>query len=99
MEHSLAAILALTLFAAPNVGWSTRVPGRLVTGQVTSTPTSGQIEVDHRLYRVKAGTAADKNLHKFHLSQMVDLELDAPVATKSNEVVSIAAHVGPMRTQ
>ena len=89
------SLLLLLIAAAPRPGWSTRVAGMIITGQVTSMPASGQIEVDHLVYRVRAGTPAERNLRKFHMGQVVDLELDAPVATKTAQVVFIAAHVGP----
>jgi hypothetical protein len=90
----LGSLLALALLAAPPPGWSTRVVGQIVTGQVTSMPAAGQIEVDHQVYRVRAGTSADRNLRKFHMGQRVDLELDGPVVATGAQVVSIAVHAG-----
>jgi hypothetical protein len=91
----IGSLLAMALLlASPPLSWSTRAVGQIVTGQVSSMPASGQIEVDHLVYRVRAGTSADKNLRKFHMGQRVDLELDGPVAAKGAQVVSIAVHSG-----
>ena len=89
-----AAAFALLACAVSASSWSTRVLGLMITGQVTSMPAAGQIEVDHHAYRVKSGTSADRNLRSFHMGQVVDLELDGPAATKNSEVVSIAPHTG-----
>ncbi len=88
----LGSLLAVALLASSSPSWSARVVGQIVTGQVTSMPASGQIEVDHQVYRVRAGTSADRNLRKFHMGQRVDLELDGPVAARGAQVVSIAVH-------
>lgn len=87
-------IVALSLGAWSGATWSTRLQGKIITGEVTSMPASGQIEVDHQTYRVRAGTSADRNLRKFHMGQVVDLELDGPSASKNAQVISIAVHTG-----
>jgi len=88
-------LLALSLGAWPCATWSTRVQGMIITGEVTAMPESGRIEVDHQVYLIRARTSADRNLRKFHMGQVVDLELDGSSATKSTQVISIAIHTGP----
>jgi hypothetical protein len=50
----LRAAAAIIMIAGlqPEIGWATKL-ATLVVGEVTATPTSGQIEVDHRIYQVK----------------------------------------------
>jgi uncharacterized transporter YbjL len=88
-----AAVLAAGL--VPNVGWSTRLLGGMVSGEVTATPSSGTIEVAHHLYHVKAKSPAEKALSSIHAGQNVDIILDeASTAGSLPEVVSITQHAG-----
>jgi hypothetical protein len=87
----------ITAFAAgvalgPSAAWSTRVFSDLVSGEITATPVSGSIEVDHHSYRVKAQSAADKELHGFSEGQKVDLVLDGPPDSRASEVILITVH-------
>jgi hypothetical protein len=87
-----AVVLALGL--APNIGWSTRVIGPMISGEVTAAPSNGTIEVAHHLYHVKANSPAEKALSSVHAGQNVDIILDGPLDSSATEVVSIAAHPG-----
>ena len=57
----VAAAVALAICFKPNVGWSTRVYGPVITGEVTAAPMNGVIEVAHRSYHIKANSAAEKD--------------------------------------
>ena len=57
-----AAALAVVFGLSPSIGWSTRAFGAMVSGEVTSAPLNGQIEIAHHLYHVKPNSAADKAL-------------------------------------
>lgn len=83
-----AVVLAGTLFASP--GWSNRVFSDKVTGEITATPISGEIEVDHHIYRVRSGTPADESLHGFSEGQRVELTLDGPVDASTSQVMKIS---------
>lgn len=82
-----AVALAGTLFASP--GWSNRVFTDKVTGSITATPISGEIEVDHRVYKVRSGTPADESLHGFSEGQKVELTLDGPPDSSTSQVMKI----------
>jgi hypothetical protein len=90
-KHGKAA-LALALLLSPVAGWCNRVFTDQVTGQITATPISGQIEVEHRAYKVRPGSLADKALHEFSEGQRVDIVLDAPPSDKGAQVVKITLH-------
>lgn len=89
----VVAAFALLLCLRPNVGWSTRAYD-LISGEVTAAPVSGEIEVAHHLYHIKANSAADKALSSFRVGQTVDLVLDGQAGSKTSEVISIVAHTG-----
>jgi uncharacterized transporter YbjL len=93
-----ALMIAAVVFAAalmPKVGWSTRVYGGMVTGEVTAAPANGTVEIAHHLYHVKAKSAAEKALSSIHAGQKVDAILDDASPTGSvPEVVSITQHTG-----
>jgi hypothetical protein len=93
LGSAAAMILALGC-AGSNPALGARLQGAVVTGQVTSTYTSGQIEVDHRAYRIKTDSAAAHTVHAVHLGQVVDLEFDGPVVTPTAQVITIAPHAG-----
>ena len=90
----ILAALTLALCVLPNVGWSTHMAGELVSGTVTAAPASGEIEVSHRTYHIKANSPADKALRNFSAGQTVDLVLDGPANSAKSEVVSIMVHAG-----
>jgi hypothetical protein len=90
----ILASLTLALCVLPNVGWSTHMAGDAVSGTVTAAPVSGEIEVSHHTYLVKANSPADKVLRNFSAGQVVDLVLDGPANSAKSEVVSIMVHSG-----
>ncbi len=93
-QSCLMAAFALALALGPTAGWTNRVFTDMVTGEITATPLSGKIEVDHRSYPIKAGSLADQALHGFSEGQRVDLVLDAPPTDKSAHVIIIKHHEG-----
>jgi len=94
-KFSLAvSAFALAICLKPNVGWSTRAYGPLITGQVTAAPQSGTIEIDHHLYHVKANSAAAKALSSFNAGQNVDAVLDGPASSATTEIISLTPHAG-----
>jgi hypothetical protein len=94
-KFSIAAgAVALGLCLQPNVGWSTRAYGPMITGEVTAAPTSGTIEISHRAYKIKANSAADKALHNVFVGETVDVVFDGPLSTNSAEIISIVQHTG-----
>jgi hypothetical protein len=90
----ILAALTLALCVLPSVGWGTHMVGELVSGTITAAPVSGEIEVSHRTYHVKANTPAEKALRNFSAGQIVDVVLDGPASSAKSEVVSIMAHSG-----
>jgi hypothetical protein len=90
----VAAAFALVLCFEPNVGWSTRAYGAMVSGEITARPSSGQIEIAHHLYHVKPQSFADKSLSSFYAGQSVDAVLDGPLGSSASQVVSIMVHKG-----
>ena len=89
----ILALGAFTLAAClrPGAGWSTRAYASVVTGAVTAAPQGGEIEIAHRVYHVKANSAAAKALSSFSIGQSVDAVLDGPPG-KPVEVVSLTIH-------
>ena len=66
-----------------------------VTGEVTATPVSGTIEVEHKSYQVKPHSLADKILRQIKFGQIVDLVLDGPPDSGKSQVVAINPHAQP----
>jgi len=88
-----AAIVFLLLGSLrPDMGWASKV-AILVVGEVTATATPGQVEVNHQVYRVQKGSAADKSLKAITVGQKVDVVLDGPVDAKTTSVLSIKRHI------
>jgi hypothetical protein len=87
-----ASVIGLAL--QPPTGWATRAVGSMITGQVTSTPSAVQIEVDHHVYRIKANTPAAKAYRNFYNGDTVDLLLERPSTQTVPTVVSILKHAG-----
>jgi hypothetical protein len=93
--RKLCALMATCVIAIglqPQAGWATRVVGA-VTGEVTATPSQGQIEVAHRIYHIKPNSPAGKELQSVHTGQVVDLIFEAASGSEA-EVVSISPHTG-----
>jgi hypothetical protein len=80
-----ACLLAL----GPAAGWGSHVFSDRVSGEITATPLSTTIEVDHHVYQIKAGSTAAQALHGFSEGQQVELVLDGPPAAKTSEVLMI----------
>jgi len=85
-----AAVVALGL--QPTGAWATRALGAVVTGEITASPSSTQIEIGHRVYRIKANSPAAAAARTFYFGQVVDAIFDRPGANAEPEIVSIAAH-------
>ena len=88
------AILGLVLALQTSPTWASRPVGATVTGEITATPGTLQVEVAHHAYHVKADTPAAKALRNFYLGQTVDLVFDVPAQNAEPEVVSISPHPG-----
>ena len=86
-----AAAIAMIAGLQPQIGWATKV-ATVVVGEVTATPASGQIEVNHKVYRVIKESAADKSLRGIGVGQKVDLVLDGPADSKTASVISVKLH-------
>ncbi|MHB8475649.1 MAG: hypothetical protein ACYDBZ_05115 [Steroidobacteraceae bacterium] len=87
---------ALAICLKPNVGWSTRAYAAMISGEVTATPQSGEIEIAHHLYHVKADSPAAKALSSIYAGQTVDAVLDGPAhSTDTAEIVSLTIHATP----
>jgi hypothetical protein len=87
-----AAAFLLLGSLRPEMGWATKI-AILVVGEVTATPTPGQIEVNHQVYRVMRASAADQSVHSIRVGQKVELVLDGPADGKSTSVQSIKLHI------
>ena len=86
--------LAVVFCLGPNAAWCTRTYGDLVSGEVTAAPSSGEIEIAHHLYHVKAKSAADKALSSIYAGEIVDAVLDGPAGSNASQVISITQHAG-----
>jgi hypothetical protein len=84
---------ALTLMCAPV--WATRAVGAKITGQITATPSSAQIEVDHHVYLIQKNTPAAKVFRNFYFGDSVELTLERHATDNAPTVVSIVKHVTP----
>jgi hypothetical protein len=85
--------VALGLSLQPNFSWSSRAYAPAITGTVTAAPLSGTIEIDHRSYHIKAGSAAAKVLSSFYVGEQVDIVVDGP-SGGAVEVIIITQHQG-----
>jgi hypothetical protein len=85
-----ASVVALGL--PPTGAWATRAIGAVVTGEITSSPTSTQIEIGHHLYRIRANSPAAAAARSFYFGQMVDVLFDRPAVNAEPQIISIAAH-------
>jgi hypothetical protein len=90
----VAAAAALMFCFGPSVGWSTRALGDAVSGEVTSAPLNGVIEIAHRAYHIKPNSAADKDALNFYAGQTVDAVLDGPAGSSDSQVIAITVHTG-----
>ena len=88
----VAAAVALIFGLGPNVGWSTRAYGDAISGEVTSAPVNGVIEIAHRSYHIKANSAAESAALNFYAGQTVDAVLDGPAGSTDSQVISITVH-------
>jgi hypothetical protein len=83
--------VALGLFLQPNIGWSTRAYAPAITGTVTAAPSGGTIEIDHRIYHIKAGSTAATLLSSLYVGEVVDMIVDGPPGG-TIEVIMITEH-------
>jgi hypothetical protein len=88
----VVSAFALAIWLTPNVGWSTRAYGALVSGVVTAQPQSTEIEIANHRYHIKADSAAAKAVSGIYVGQNVDAVLDGPANSPTAEVVSITLH-------
>jgi hypothetical protein len=88
----LIAAFGMAFALGPTAGWSSRVYTDRVSGEITATPISHEIEVDHHVYHVKTGSTAEKMLHGFSEGQKVDLVLDGPPGSNASQVLLITVH-------
>jgi hypothetical protein len=90
----LLTALAVVFCLGPSAAWCTRAYGDLISGEVTAAPLSGEIEIAHHVYHIKAKSAADKALSSIYAGEMVDAVLDGPAASSASQVISITPHAG-----
>ena len=90
----VTGMVALAVWLAPSVGWSTRAYGPLVSGVITAAPQTGSIEIAHHVYLVRANSAAAKALSSLHAGQTVDAVLDGAPDSATSEIIVITQHVG-----
>ena len=88
----IALCSAIALMSAP--AWATRAVAATVTGQVTATPSSSQIEVDHHVYLIQQNTPAAKGYRNFYTGDSVDLTLERQTTQNEPTVISIVKHPG-----
>jgi hypothetical protein len=98
LKPSLLTLLmtapALLLGLAPTLAWSTHALAAPVTGQVTASPSGGEIEVDHHSYHIKANSPAEKAAATLTIGQKVSLMLDGPAGDSKSDVIGIIAEQG-----
>ena len=90
----MVVALLTSLGLQPSLAWATRAVGATITGQLTATPSAGQIEVAHHVYHIKANSPAARTFRNFYNGQTVDVLLDRPASPAEPTVVSIAIHAG-----
>jgi hypothetical protein len=90
----LSAVFTVMLSAQPRVGHATQMLGATVSGAITASPSTTQIEIAHVVYAIQANSPASKVVRSFFLGQVVDAVLSAPGLNTSPQVVSLAAHAG-----
>jgi hypothetical protein len=89
-----AAACAMLLCFQPKVAWSSRAyAGALISGEITAPPSSGEIEIEHRLYHVKPKSPADKILSSLYAGESVDAVLDSTPGGNPL-IISIVVHSG-----
>jgi hypothetical protein len=88
--------LALGLSLQPGTSWSSRAYTAALSGTITAQPSSssGTLEIDRKVYHVKANTAAAKLLSSLYVGEVIDVILDGPPNGVSKEVISIQKHAG-----
>lgn len=89
---ALALCSGIALMSAPV--WATRAVAAVVTGQVTATPSSAQIEVDHHMYLIEKNSPAAKGYKNFYSGDSVDLTLERQTTANEPTVIAIVKHVG-----
>lgn len=72
--------------------WATRALGSVITGEISASPTTTQIEIAHHLYHIKAGSPAAAAARSLSLGQVVDATLDRPPVHGEAQVVALAPH-------
>jgi hypothetical protein len=89
-------MVAVALLLQPSQSWSARAYTATLSGTITAQPSStgGTIEIDKRIYHVKAGTAAAKLLSSLYVGEVIDVILDGPPNGASKEIISIQKHAG-----
>ena len=90
-KSSAAAALSLALLLSPAIGWSARLAGGTVSGEVTGLPSGSQIEVANHVYRIKPNSAAQNAARSLSAGKTVKLILDGPPNDPKSQVVAIIA--------
>ena len=88
--------LALGMSLRPGVSSASRAYSPAVSGTITAQPssTSRTLEIDRKIYHVKANTAAATMLNSLYVGEVIDVILDGPPNGASQEVISIQQHTG-----
>jgi hypothetical protein len=89
---AVALCSGIALMSAPT--WATRAVAAVITGQVTATPSTNQIEVDHHLYVIQKNSPAAKGYRNFYTGDSVDLTLERQTTQDEPTVIAIVKHVG-----
>jgi hypothetical protein len=87
----IVGAMVATLGLQPDA-WATRAVGSVVTGEISASPSTTQIEIAHHVYRIKAGSQAAATARSLSLGELVDATLDRPPVNGEAEVVALAPH-------
>jgi hypothetical protein len=82
--------LVLILGLTPDPASSSRVIAAPIVGQITASPSSTEIEVDHHPYHIKAHSPAEKTSPTLNVGQRVSLILDGASGDPKSSVIGIS---------
>ncbi len=85
---------ALILGLAPGRAFSAHALSQPIVGQITASPTSTEIEVNHHPYKIKANSPAAKTSPTLTVGQKVSLILDGPSGDVRASVIGIGTETG-----
>ncbi|MGD0501948.1 MAG: hypothetical protein ABSD02_04355 [Steroidobacteraceae bacterium] len=81
---------ALIAGMSPDRAFGSHALAQPIVGQITASPTSTEIEVNHHPYHIKAHSPAEKTSPTLNVGQKVSLILDGPSGDAKSNVIGIS---------